>query len=209
LETVSEQIQRLTEQKATLLTEFNNNKNSLNQLDKDYQKLNQELQSLTTITGEKKAIMGETKLKLENLWNEIYNRYGIDILKEDIEPAEDLQAIKQKITHLALQLKEIGPVDVEILREYEEVKERYDFLIIQQKDIMTSIEELEEAIKKINSLTRKNLRQTFSLLKEKFNSLFSELFGGGKADLVLTDENNILESEIEIQVQLPGKKPII
>lgn len=204
--TVSEQIQRLTEQKATLLTEFNNNKNSLNQLDKDYQKLNQELQSLTTITGEKKAIVGETKLKLENLWNEIYNRYGIDILKEDIEPAEDLQAIKQKITHLALQLKEIGPVDVEILREYEEVKERYDFLIIQQKDIMTSIEELEEAIKKINSLTRKNLRQTFSLLKEKFNSLFSELFGGGKADLVLTDENNILESEIEIQVQLPGKK---
>ena len=200
------EIKEITDKKQNLLSELENEKNLINQLEKDYLKLNEELQNITTFIGQKKLSSGEKTVKLENLWHEIHNRYGIDILQEDIEPAEETAPLKTRIDHLATQLKEIGPVDIEILKEYEEVKERYTFLTGQQKDLITSIEELETAIKKINSLTRKKLRETFDALKEKFNSIFKELFGGGKAELQLSDENNILEADIDINVQPPGKK---
>ncbi|MGB9711459.1 MAG: chromosome segregation protein SMC [Thermodesulfovibrio sp.] len=201
LETVN-----LKEQIEKLYTELQNEKESLTELEKKYHSINEKLHQITAEIGEKKTIEGEKKVKLENLWNEIYSIYGIDIIKEQIELAQETETCKSRITQLKNQLKEIGPVDVEILKEYEDVKERYNFLINQKQDIVTSIEELQEAIKKINSLTKKKLRETFNLLKERFNSLFNELFEGGKAEIILTDENNILESEIEIHVQPPGKK---
>jgi chromosome segregation protein len=176
------------------------------EVEEKYKSLNEELQSLTSAIGEKKSKENEIKIKLENLWRDINNLYGKDIIQENIEPLEDLALSKIRIKQLKSQLREIGSVDTEILREYEEIKERYEFMLNQQKDIKTSIEELEMAIKKINSLTRKKLRETFELLKEKFNSVFQELFNGGKAEIALTDENNILESELEMNVQVPGKK---
>lgn len=196
----------LKEQRENLNTELQNEKNSLTELEKNYQSINEKLQNITAEIGEKKTIEGEKKLKLENLWNEIYNIYGVDIIKENIEPAQETETFKTRINQLKNQLKEVGPVDIEILKEYEDVKERYNFLITQKQDIITSIEELQEAIKRINSLTRKKLRETFNLLKDRFNSIFNEVFEGGKAEIILTDENNILESEIEMQVQPPGKK---
>ncbi len=166
---------------------------------KNYSKSQQKLEI-------KKTLEGERKIKLENLWQEIYNIYGIDIIKEEIETVEEPDTFKPQIAKLKNQLKDIGAVDIEILKEYEEVKERYEFLIKQRQDIVTSIEELQEAIKKINSLTKRKLRETFNLLQERFKNLFIELFEGGKAEIMLTDENNILDSEIEIRVQPPGKK---
>lgn len=206
LENFTSEINYLKEQKESLFKKLQDEKSVLTEIEKSYQKLNEELQSITALLGEKKTIEGENKIKLENIWNEIYNLYGLDIIKEEIEPVEEIEQLKIRITQLRNQLRDIGPVDMDILREYEEVKERYNFLINQQEDIKTSIKELEEAIRKINSLTRKKLRETFDLLKDKFNNIFQELFGGGKAEIVLTDETNILDSEIDIFVQPPGKK---
>jgi chromosome segregation protein len=76
----------------------------------------------------------------------------------------------------------------------------------QHEDLTRSIAELEEAITKINSTTRKKLRDAYEMLNAKFGEVFTTLFGGGRAELVLTDEHNILESGIEIVAQPPGKK---
>lgn len=198
--------EKLKEELENILNSLKFSKTVIDELEKDYQNITEEIQNTTAILGEKRAKESELKVKLENLWNEIYNLYGKDIFQEPIEPADETALAKEKIAQLRAQLKDIGPVDMEILKEYEEVKERYDFMLNQQKDLKTSIEELEEAIRKINSLTRKKLRETFGLLKEKFNYLFQELFGGGRAETFLTDENNILEAELEINIQPPGKK---
>ena len=206
IETLTFEIANLKELKETLYTELKQTRGFIAELETNYQNINEELQKITTLIGEKKAIERERKIKLENLWIEIYNLYGINIINEEIEPILDTEIFKSRIMQLKNQLKEIGPVDMEILKEYEEVRERYNFLISQKQDIITSIEELQEAIKKINSLTKKKLKETLYLLREKFNNIFNELFEGGKAELILTDENNILESEIDIQVQPPGKK---
>lgn len=206
LENLNLEINSLKEQRESLLEKLQNEKSVLTELEKSYQRLNEELQSITALLGEKKTIEGEGKIKLENIWNEIYNLYGVDIIKEEFETVQEIEQLKIRITQLKNQLRDIGPVDVDILREYEEVRERYEFLLNQQEDIKTSIKELEEAIRKINSLTRRKLKETFDLLKDKFNNTFQELFGGGKAEIILTDEINILDSEIDIFVQPPGKK---
>ncbi len=206
MQVLKEDIENLKKQKNEYLEILSQEKERLFHLEKEYYALNEDLQNITTLIGEKKAQKREANIKLETLWNEIYNLYGKDILKEEIDPVDDYSFAKDKIEALKTQLKNLGPVDVEILKEYEEVKKRYDFMLEQQRDIKTSIEELEEAIRKINNLTRKKLKETFELLKEKFNSLFQELFSGGKAVIYLTKEDNILESELEINVQPPGKK---
>lgn len=206
LEITTKEIENFKNEVEKLFKNLQEGRIIIDKLEREYYQINEELQNITVLIGDKKAKESELKIKLENLWNEIYNLYGKDILKDQIEPIENYDLAKGKISQLKAQLKDIGYVDIEILREYEEVKERYDFMLNQQKDIKTSIEELEEAIKKINTLTRKKLRDTSELLKEKFNSLFQELFGGGKAEIFLTDESNILESELEINVQPPGKK---
>ncbi|MCS7164376.1 MAG: chromosome segregation protein SMC [Thermodesulfovibrio sp.] len=206
LEKLILEIQSLKEKKQALLIRTQDEKSLLTELEIKYQKINEQIHEFTKLIGEKKTLEGEKKIKLENIWNEIFNLYGVDIIKEEVEHEKNLDQLKSRIALLKSQLKEIGPVDVELLREYEEVKERYNFLLNQQKDIQTSIKELEEAIKKINSLTRKRLKETFDLLREKFNMVFQELFGGGKADLILTQETDILNSDIDIFVQPPGKK---
>lgn len=197
---------RLKEELDKLLNSLKMGKTIIDELTEKYQNINKEIQNTTLIIGERKVKEGELKGKLENLWNEIYNIYGKDILQEPIEPADETAMAKDRISQLKSQLRELGVVDMEILKEYKEVKERYDFMLNQQNDIKISIEELEKAIKKINSITRKKLRETFELLKTKFTYLFQELFGGGNADIFLTDDNNILESELEFNVQPPGKK---
>jgi chromosome segregation protein len=103
-------------------------------------------------------------------------------------------------------IQELGPVNLGTLEEYEELRIRYEFLSKQREDLNKSIAELEEAITKINATTRRRLRDAFDTLKAKFSEVFMVLFGGGRADLVLTDEENILESGMDIIAQPPGKR---
>ncbi|MBN2654317.1 MAG: chromosome segregation protein SMC [Nitrospirae bacterium] len=149
----------------------------------------------------------EARLKLENIVTGIHNKYGIEIGQEEIElqefnSEEDMQNAEQ----LNSKIRDLGPVNLGTLEEYEELRTRYEFLTKQQQDLNMSIAELEEAISRINSTTRQRLRDAFNLLKDKFTEVFTTLFGGGKATLMLTDEENILESGIDIIAQPPGKK---
>jgi chromosome segregation protein len=103
-------------------------------------------------------------------------------------------------------MRDLGPVNLGSLEEYEELKGRYDFLSKQQEDLTLSIAELEEAITRINATTRRKLREAYEALRAKFTEVFRTLFGGGTADIVLTDTENILESGLDIIAQPPGKK---
>lgn len=146
----------------------------------------------------------ELRLRLENIESSIKMHYDVDISTIEAGPVED--GDEERLKELRTKIQELGPVNLGTLEEYEELKNRYSFLIEQQEDLNKSIAELEEAITRINSTTRKKLREAFEQLNLKFSEVFLELFGSGKAGLILTDENNILESGIDIIVQPPGKK---
>lgn len=149
----------------------------------------------------------ENRIKAENIEASVKQKYGLDIKTEAIETEGfDLAEDSNKIEEINARIRDLGPVNLGTIEEYEELKNRYDFLIKQQQDLTTSIAELEEAINRINTTTKRRLREAYDALRAKFSEVFSTLFGGGKADIVLSDEENILESGIEIIAQPPGKK---
>lgn len=149
----------------------------------------------------------ENRLRIENIETSINQKYGIDIKTYTIE-IDDFDTLEDenKINELNTKIRELGPVNLGTIEEYEELKNRYDFLTKQQQDLTMSIAELEEAISRINTTTRRKLREAYDLLRTKFSEVFTNLFGGGKADIILTDEDNILESGLDIIAQPPGKK---
>jgi chromosome segregation protein len=100
----------------------------------------------------------------------------------------------------------LGPVIMEAIQEYEELEERHGFLQQQHADLINSKEELLQVIAKINNTTRQLFSETFEKVRLNFQEMFTELFGGGRANLVLTDENDPLESGIEIIAKPPGKQ---
>ncbi len=166
------------------------------------------LDMITKNLSELKTKLMENKLKTENIKKMIMQKYSILIGDYYVETADfnisDGENLLAQISH---KIKELGAVNLGTIEEFEELKNRYDFILKQKQDIETSISELEETIGRIDNTTKKRLREAYSALKIKFSEIFTELFGeGGRADIVLTDENDILESGIEIIAQPPGKK---
>ena len=160
--------------------------------------------SLTQRTSELDIQRAEHKVKMENLYEHIRQNYGLAIDIAEVEPLTEDD--EQQLFDLRAKIQDLGPVNLGTIEEYEELHTRYEFLSTQQDDLNRSIAELEEAITRINVTTRKKLREAFEALKTKFSEVFVSLFGGGRAELVMTDENNILETGIDIIAQPPGKR---
>ncbi|MGE5309316.1 MAG: chromosome segregation SMC family protein [Deltaproteobacteria bacterium] len=112
---------------------------------------------------------------------------------------DDIQKLKDKI-------EGYGTVNLVAIEEYEELKKRYDFLTQQHDDLLNAKQSLQEAIQKINRTTRKLFIETFTRVAEEFRNYFKLLFNGGDAQVYLIDENDPLESGIEIICRPPGKK---
>ncbi len=100
----------------------------------------------------------------------------------------------------------MGPVNLVAIEEYEETEQRYQFLSKQHEDLLHAKVQLHEVINRINTQTKEMFKETFEKIRDNFRSMFTEVFGGGKADLVLADENDLLESGIEIVARPPGKQ---
>jgi len=92
------------------------------------------------------------------------------------------------------------------IEEYNNVDERLTFLTAQRDDLLGSINDIKKVIDKLDRTTRSMFEETFVIVRENFRQVFSKLFNGGQADMILTDENNMIESGIEIFVQPPGKR---
>jgi len=107
---------------------------------------------------------------------------------------------------LRTQLDHMGPVNLDAVHEYDELEERYKFLEAQNTDLTNSRRELLNVIAQINSTTRKLFSETFAQVRINFREMFEELFGGGRADLALLDENDPLNCGIEISAKPPGKQ---
>ncbi|MEJ2067106.1 MAG: AAA family ATPase [Deltaproteobacteria bacterium] len=146
----------------------------------------------------------EFALKRENLAKNMKNAWDVDLSQLGDEPVRDED--EERLPEVRKKMEAIGPVSLGSIEEYEELKQRYEFLTRQQVDLVRSIAELEEAISRINTTTRRKLREAYEALKEKFAEVFVTLFGGGQAELVLTDPGNILETGLDVVAQPPGKK---
>jgi len=118
----------------------------------------------------------------------------------------DWVAIAAEVEELRDKMDRMGPVNVEAITEYEELEQRANFLKQQEVDLISSRDQLHEAIRKINHITRAMFSETFHKIQKNFSEMFVEIFGGGKADLILQDGEDPLECGIEIIAKPPGKQ---
>jgi len=127
---------------------------------------------------------------------------GAEFVAEERELAET----EQKYQEVKERVEALGPVNPQALEEYEEAKQRYDFLNTQRQDLLDSIRDTEKAIQEIDVESRKRFSEAFEAINGHFREMFKILFGGGVAEMRLTDENNIGESGIEVVASPPGKR---
>ncbi len=120
-------------------------------------------------------------------------------------PAEVLTA-EDIITTLREKIDRLGPVNMMAIDQFDELDDRFEFLTTQRKDLLDSIKATGDAIKRINVTTRERFKEAFEAVNGHFQTVFSTLFGGGRAGLVLLDESDLLESGIDIIAQPPGKR---
>jgi len=123
---------------------------------------------------------------------------------EGSEP--DWERVGEKVAELQDRIDRMGPVNLVAIEEYKEIEERYAHLTRQHDDLIKAKERLLEIIEQINTETTEMFRATFEKIRANFRELFTEVFEGGKADLVLVDEEDVLNSGIEIVARPPGKK---
>ncbi|MGH8101652.1 MAG: hypothetical protein ACREIW_10165, partial [Chthoniobacterales bacterium] len=127
-------------------------------------------------------------------------------LKTEKEAILDRTKTEEVIAEMTRRLDEMGPVNLDAVQEYDELEERYKFLESQNNDLTNSRRELLDVIARINATTQKLFAETFAQVRVNFREMFSELFGGGRADLALMDENDPLNCGIEISAKPPGKQ---
>ena len=118
----------------------------------------------------------------------------------------DWAAVAQQVDALQKKIDEMGPVNLVAIEEYEETEQRHQFLTTQHDDLVQAKAQLLEVINRINTQTKEMFTTTFTQIRDNFRVMFTEVFGGGKADLILTDENDVLESGIDIVAKPPGKQ---
>ncbi len=221
-----EEIKTLTEsikEKQNFKLDFANILNSLKDTKKEVEQ-KQETLEVKVLEGlrkidklkDERAKVQARKLKfdieIENLKNKMWDDYEITIsvAKEMIEslPVDDSdeKTIVKNAEKIRKEIKDLGEVSVGAIEEYKSTKERYDFISNQKADLEETKKKLENLINNMTSIMKQQFEKQFKLINENFNETFKELFGGGKAELKLEDESNVLSSGIEIEVQPPGKK---
>jgi len=118
----------------------------------------------------------------------------------------DWDEVKEHVLNLQSKIDAMGPVNLVAIEEYEETEQRFEFLSNQHEELTTAKARLLEVINTINKQTKEMFVATFEQIRENFQAMFTEIFNGGKADLILSDTEDVLESGIEIVARPPGKR---
>ncbi|WP_274309430.1 chromosome segregation protein SMC [Solibacillus daqui] len=143
-----------------------------------------------------------------NLQQLLLEQYELDIITAQDEAIhiEDVEQVRRKVKLLKQSIEELGPVNLSAIEEFDRVQERYSFLSEQREDLVAAKDTLHKAIGEMDEEMSERFSETFKQIRQQFVVSFRELFGGGTADLVLLEPDNMLETGIEIIAQPPGKK---
>lgn len=148
-------------------------------------------------------------LKRDNdaIISQLWESYSLTVAEAESQSQklDDISEANKKLSQLRAKIKDLGSVNTDAIDEYEQVSKRYEYLSSQLGDVLKSKSELEKLISELTKSMKEIFSQSFVKINENFKRIFVELFGGGRAELSLTDPENILESGIEINVAPPGK----
>jgi len=170
-----------------------------------------EREALRDALGEVEVSRARTGADLDHLARECHQALGRTAAEAaasltDEEKAAETAALETRIAEIRERLDRMGPVNVLAVEQTQELEERDQFLTVQRQDLLDSIAELDAAIRKIDKTSRERFREAFQIINQHFGEIFRQLFGGGTAGLSLIDEEDLLESGIDVMAQPPGKR---
>lgn len=160
-------------------------------------------QELSRAEAKQIKFENDSEAILTRLWDE-YELTQTDAEENSIE-IENTEETRQRVLELKNKIKSLGSVNLDSIEEYVSSKERYDFLTEQKNDLEKSKDNLNKVIASMQELMEEHFQKQFAEINKAFSRVFNELFGGGRGRLYLSDPDDIMESGIEIEVQLPGK----
>ena len=219
--TLSEEEEKVLSDYYQALNTKNELTNELNNLKNNLESLNSNLDELTYLSKKDNSLYNEKNnelkdleieinrndVKLDNLLNQLNETYSMtfEYAKEHYKLDMDVTLVKNKISSLKRQMRELEPINATAPEEYARVSERYEFLIKQQEDLTKAENTLLEIIEEMDDVMETSFMKTFNIINQNFEITFKELFKGGTAKLTLTNPDNILETGIEIVASPPGK----
>lgn len=186
----------------------------LKELDEQLRQKHDCMDEIRNKKSEIEVKLTETRLQAQNIIERISAEYNITEEQLLYEPEPEWQgdappemdALEISIAEIKAKLESMGPVNLIAIEEYKELEERFSFLSQQEQDLIKAKQQLMDMIRHINKTTTELFTATFEQVNANFQELFKKLFGGGSAKLVLVNEEEILESGIEIIARPPGKK---
>ena len=193
-------IQKLSEQ-------LDDMRSTLEKMEEDIRNSTAALDQAKESMGEARLRHSETTIRLQTL-HQRAEENGIS--PEEMESFDtssfNIEECQRRVAEIREQMSKIGEVNMEAIEDYRQVEERLTFLTGQRDDLLKSIDDINKVIEKINNTTRSLFDETFIQVRQNFREIFTRLFNGGEADMVLTDENNSLDCGIDIIARPPGKR---
>ena len=174
------------------------------------ERINEKFSVIEDLKGQiVKLDVRKTKLEqdLEQVVNNLWIEYELTPNNtEGFEKPQNVQRAGRDVNQLRTQIKELGSINIDSIKEYQTLKERYDFMCEQRLDLENSMAKLRNVISEMITIMKAQFKEKFKLINKNFDEVFKELFGGGKAELILENEDDVLNCGIDIRVQPPGKK---
>ena len=200
VQTSGQKINNLKEERTQKNEKLANKETELN----DQFKIIEDLKSqMAKMEAKKSKIEEDLNAVINKLWEEY--ELTPNAIKEYNKP-DNIALTQKKVNNLRADIRDLGSVNVDSIEEYKTLKERYDFMCEQRLDLENTMSKLRKMIQEMTEVMKEQFKTQFEIINKNFGEVFRELFGGGKAELTLADEENILECGIDITVQPPGKK---
>ena len=207
IDQINEQVSKSGDKVIDLKEERTNKNNDLSKAEKDYEAQFEVIEALKEQIV--KIDVKKTKLEqdIETVVNKLWEEYELTPNNvTEYEKPQNVQTTTKQVNSLRNQIKDLGSINIDSIEEYNTTKQRYDFMCEQRLDLEDGIAKLKKVIQDMTSIMKTQFATQFEIINKNFGEVFKELFGGGKAELILTDAENILECGIDIHVQPPGKK---
>jgi chromosome segregation protein len=194
-------VDNLKKQKESLKKALEESQAKFNRLEEEQKRLERKLND---------CIVDETALNMEfdQVREKLMERYSLTV-EQALNFKKEIGSIlemKEKITALQQEIESLGIVNLQAIDDYDNLKSRYDFLKAQRDDLKEAKDKLDSLIKEITKTMEDMFLSSFEKVREEFKKVFTELFGGGKADLIIEGDGSVLEAGIDIIAQPPGKK---
>ena len=168
----------------------------------------EKLENLKNQVNKIEVKKSKLEVELEQIVNKMWEEYELtpNAAVESYKVPENVAEVQKRVASIRNEIKDLGSINIDSIKEYKELKERYDFMCEQRLDLENASNKLKNVIADITDTMKTQFKEQFKIINKNFGEVFAELFGGGRAELKLVDEENILECGIDIEAEPPGKK---